>query len=222
MGVGGGDDDDDGRGRQKLCKASVGAERRVRRAPAAPGASSGSASVSPAPAGDPPGKHARSRAEHGAPGKSAGERQVGGEGGRGEPRGGGDGRERWPAPAPAGSGLSPHRARSSPAQLFGLAGRLSTASPFPGGSTEDRQPGRFRGHGGPCPARAGAGGEQAPGLIRTGPLRGAPLCCGAKVNYKGCDYNDISPPRSACSGVKGSVLEGMRGAAIHTTELTVL
>lgn len=45
---------------------------------------------------------------------------------------------------------------------------------------------------------------------------------GTKLNYKGCDYNDISLPRSACSGVKGSVLEGVRGAAIHTRELTVL
>lgn len=43
-----------------------------------------------------------------------------------------------------------------------------------------------------------------------------------KLNYNGRDYSDISPALSKRLGVKGSVLERVRGAAIHTRELTVL
>lgn len=125
----------------------------------------------------------------------------------------------WDRALPAvGHGALPHG-------FFGLAGGSSKAAPFAGGSTEDRQPGTLRECGCPWPTRASAGGEPDHGLVPHRPAARRSLelrLSSTKLNYNGCDYNDISLPRSACSRVKGSVLERGRGAAIHTRELTVL
>lgn len=71
------------------------------------------------------------------------------------------------------------------------------------------------------PTRAGAGPRA--GLHRPASRRSLTLrLASVKLNYNGCDYNDISPPRSSGLDVKGSVLERVQGAAIHTRQLTVL
>lgn len=117
-------------------------------------------------------------------------------------------REWCPTPASVGWALLAV-AQSGPERLPGVPGRLPTAAPCPGGSAGHRQPGTLR----VCvPAPLGwCGWPLRPASSRALSLR----LPGTTLNYKGCDYYDISLPCSACSGVKGSVLERVRGAAIH-------
>lgn len=99
--------------------------------------------------------------------------------------------------------------QSGPERLLGLARRLSTAAPCPDGSAEHRQLGTLW----VC-VPAPLGWCCCPLL----PAPKRPLALrlsGTTLNYKGCDYNNISPPCSACSGVKGSALERVLRAAIH-------
>lgn len=78
--------------------------------------------------------------------------------------------------------------------------------------------------GAPRSFHGGTGGSLRP--VRAGPvcstLDPALRFSSTKLNYNGRDYSDISPALSKRLGVKGSVLERVRGAAIHTRELTVL